>query len=255
VTISKQEARTYRATLARLGGAQKSARGAPAYVRWVNRRLGRYFAAWAYLRGMTPNQVTAVSNVFTFAAIVSIAVFRPSWPEAVILVLALLVGYAIDSADGQVARLRGGGSPAGEWLDHVADAGKVTAIHLAVAICWFRFYDLDHAAYLLIPLAYVFVSAVFFFGVIATEMLRRIVAGTSRALGRGAATADTPLPAPALRSFIVLPADFGMLCLTFLLLPLHTAFGVMYSLLLVANSFFLLGALFNWFRELRRLAW
>src|SRR5206468_3735903 len=113
-----------REVVIRLAGAQKSNRGAAGYSRWVNRRLGRQIAAVAYLRGLTPNQVSAISAVFTFAAIASLAVFRPDWLLAVLATVALLTGYAFDSADGQLARLRGGGSPAGEWLDHVLDALK-----------------------------------------------------------------------------------------------------------------------------------
>ena len=237
----------YRDVLARLAGAQKDSRGAPGYSRWVNRRLGRYVAAWAFLRGMTPNQVTAVSSLFTFASLAVLGCVRPSWVVSPLVALGLLLGYAIDSADGQLARLRGGGSPAGEWLDHVTDAAKMVAIHLVVLIAWFRFWKPVHLSALLIPLGFTFVSVVFFFGVILTDQLRR--ANTVPA-----ERTPQPAKAPAMRSLLVLPADYGVLCLVLVLLPLHRVFLVLYTALLAANLFFLVGALRNWFRELVGLA-
>ncbi|OAX67752.1 hypothetical protein A5N15_01010 [Rothia kristinae] len=51
---------------------------------------------------------------------------------AVIAALLFALGYAMDSADGQVARVTGASSPGGEWLDHVVDSVRVPAIHLTV---------------------------------------------------------------------------------------------------------------------------
>lgn len=101
---------SYRETLQRLGGAQKPvASGAPAYSVLVNRPVGRYLAAWAYRIGMTSNEVTAVSAAFSFTGIAVLALATPTWGAGVGVWLLLAVGYALDSADGQVARLRGGG--------------------------------------------------------------------------------------------------------------------------------------------------
>ncbi|RYF39098.1 MAG: CDP-alcohol phosphatidyltransferase family protein, partial [Comamonadaceae bacterium] len=117
-----------RETLARLASAQKgAAKGAPAYSIWVNRRVGRLLAVIAYRLGLTPNQVTAVSAVFTFTGIALIAFAPVSIWMGIAVWLLLALGYAWDSADGQVARLRGGGSLSGEWLDHFVDAVKISA--------------------------------------------------------------------------------------------------------------------------------
>ena len=53
---------SYREALHTLKSRQKSGKGAPAYSRFVNRRLGRYLAAAAYQAGLTPNAVTALSR-------------------------------------------------------------------------------------------------------------------------------------------------------------------------------------------------
>ena len=61
---------SYRAVVERLRAAQKPAgRGAPAYSVYINRRLGRYLAAWAFRAGLTPNQVTGLSAACTWAGV------------------------------------------------------------------------------------------------------------------------------------------------------------------------------------------
>ena len=102
---------SFRQTVARLSSAQKKAqRGAPAYSIYVNRRIGKYLAAWAFRAGLTPNAVTAINAVFTFSGIVVLALSPIEWFTGLIVSALLVIGYAFDSADGQLARLRGGGS-------------------------------------------------------------------------------------------------------------------------------------------------
>jgi phosphatidylglycerophosphate synthase len=244
---------TRRQVVSELARAQKSNRGAAGYSRWVNRRVGRQLAAVAYLMGLTPNQVSCISAVFTFSAISSLAIWHPGWPLAVFATLGLLIGYAFDSADGQVARLRGGGSPSGEWLDHVLDSAKASAFHIAIAIAWFRFFHFSHPAMLLIPLGFAIVAAVFFFAMILSDMLRRIERAS---LGGTSVTTSSVNPdeaAPILRSLIVLPNDYGVLCLSMLLIALHDAFVAVYTLLFIANGLFLAAGCSRWFREMGAL--
>lgn len=96
-----------------LSAAQKSAKGVSLYSRYVNRPAGRVLAALGYRLKLTPNQVTMISGVFTFAAVAMIAVLRPSPAAAAGIFAALVLGFALDSADGQLARLTGTGSAAG----------------------------------------------------------------------------------------------------------------------------------------------
>ena len=68
-TQASPAAETYLGTVRRLASAQKkAARGAPPYSIYVNRRVGRYLAAWAFRAGLTPNAVTGISAAFTFTA-------------------------------------------------------------------------------------------------------------------------------------------------------------------------------------------
>lgn len=236
---------TFAQTLQRLGGVQKGAKGAPAYSRFVNRRAGRVLAAWAYRAGLTPNQVTLVSAAWTFSAIALLALAPPAWWTGVLVAVLLLVGYAFDSADGQVARLRGGGSIAGEWLDHVIDAVKVSSLHLALLVGLFRA-DAVADVWLLVPLAYSAVWSVLFFTMILNDQLRRQAGQTMRA------TADGSRPS-VLRSLVVAPTDYGVLCLAFLLYGATLPFLVVYGLLGLATAGYLALAMGSWFREMRGL--
>ncbi|MBX9244945.1 CDP-alcohol phosphatidyltransferase family protein [Actinotalea ferrariae] len=240
---------SYRDVVRRLASAQKAAApGAPAYSVLVNRPFGRLLAAWAFRRGLTPDAVTAISAMFTFSGIALVAVVGPGvWTAALVPAL-LVVGYAFDSADGQVARLRGGGSVAGEWLDHVVDAIKISTLHLAVLVMAYRFLDLPSEALLLVPVGFTVVAAVSFFAMILNEQLKRGVAARS-----GAATLP-PARVPLVRRLLVLPTDYGVLCLVFVLLAAPMAFFWAYTLLFVGCAGHLVLALLKWRRDMVRLA-
>lgn len=250
--MSGEVKESYREVLQRLDSAQKSSRNAPAYSRWVNRPLGRRIAAAAYLRGMTPDGVTGVSAFLTFSGLALVVLLAPH-PALGLAVSALLVaGYAFDSADGQLARLGTGGSPRGEWLDHVTDSAKNVLVHLAVLVSWFRF---DEAAIaglrgpgiLLIPLVFAVVATVFFFAMTLTDQLRRLHGGRPTPTSEAARGAK----APVLNSLLTLPNDYGLLCVVFLTVGLPAVFAPLYALLLAANVVFLAAGLTRWSRELR----
>lgn len=230
---------------ARLKLAQKPAKGAPLYSLMVNRPAGRALAAAAHRVGLTPNQVTLVSALFTLSGIAAVALLEPSFPAALIVTTALVIGYALDAADGQLARLRGGGSLIGEWLDHVIDAFKAATIHLAVLIMLYR---MDVAEeWLVVPLVFAAAYVVEFFGMLLTDLLSR---NAQLRLGK-------PAPGPAksstLMSVMKLPTDYGVLCLSFLLLAVPVAFLWFYLLLAVANVAYTALVLIVWYRKLRVL--
>lgn len=236
---------SFRAVVARLSHAQKPNKGAPAYSRFVNRPLGRLIAAAAFRAGLTPNQVTAVSAAFSFAAIAMIALLRPVWWLGVLVAACLVIGYAFDAADGQLARLRGGGTRSGEWLDHMIDATKISSLHLAVLISAYRFFDLPAVGWLLVPIGYSVISNVMFFGMILNDQLRRQHAPGTPAVWRSGGS--------TVRSLLVIPTDYGLLCLVFVLLGASTVFFWVYGLLFLGNAGFMLLAAFKWFRDMRLL--
>ena len=238
--------RTYADAMAVLARSQKTSKGAPAYSRFVNRRMGRHLAALAYVAGLTPNQVTAVSALCTFTGVALVALAPPTVLVSVAVAVLLLLGYSLDAADGQLARLRGGGSAAGEWLDHVVDAVKIAVMHTAVLVCWYRHYDLDPWV-LLVPLAYQVAETVFFFAMILTDRLRRTHRGQSGMILQGQGSSSLAY------SLAVLPTDYGVLCLSFALLWWPPGFITVYTALTVGHLGFLALALPKWFREVRAM--
>lgn len=235
---------TFRTSLRQLQRAQKTSKGAPAYSRLVNRPLGRVFAATAHVLGATPNMVTTISAVFTFTGIALIALVESSAATALAVTLCLVVGYALDAADGQLARLRGGGSVVGEWLDHVVDAVKIACLHTAVLVNWYRFEDAPDAR-LLLPIGFQIVASVTFFVIILNDHIRRTHRGTAGAIMKGDGSSST------LYSIAVIPADYGLMCLVLALMP-WSGFAWVYGLLLAANAAFLCLALVKWYGEMRR---
>lgn len=238
--------RRFRATVQQLSAAQKGAAGAPAYSRFVNRKLGRLLAALAFHAGLTPNAVTGISAAFTATGIALLALAAPSIGLGLAVAGCLVVGYAFDAADGQLARLRGGGSPAGEWLDHMVDAAKTSSLHLAVLISLYRFPGVGRGAWLLVPLGFAVVGAVLFFGTMLNEALRQRHGVTTRA----ARTADRP---SIVRSLLVVPTDYGLLCCVFALRGVPIVFFPVYAFLFAATAAYLCMAAVKWFGEMDRL--
>jgi phosphatidylglycerophosphate synthase len=231
--------------LRRLRAAQKPGAGAPVYSRWVNRPLGRVFAAVAASRGMRPNQVTAVSAVCTFSALTLVALTSPQWWLGPVVALLLLLGYALDAADGQLARLRGGGSRSGEWFDHVVDATKVSVLHCVVLISFYRFTDASDLQ-LLVAVGFQVVSSVFFFSMVLIDLLRRTMPKDERAARRGGRGGT-------LQSIAGIPTDYAVLCLCFSLLGWQSLFRPAYSALFVINAVVLTLTLGRWWREVKSM--
>jgi len=127
----------------------------------------------------------------------------------------------------------------------MVDAAKVSALPLALAVGLHRFHVVDDV-WLLVPLVGAVVAAVLFFGMILTEQLRRAHGVTS--------VASTAGRAPWVRSILVIPTDYGLLCLSFLLLGAPTVFLGLYTAITVATAAFLALAVIKWYREIRGLS-
>jgi len=236
---------SYREAVEVLRSRQKTSKGAPAYSRFVNRPLGRRLAAAAHVAGLSPDQVTVLSALCTFSGIALVVIVPPSLVLALAVAALLVLGYALDSADGQVARLSGTGSVAGEWLDHVVDAAKIGALHIAVLVSWYRFFEVSDLV-LLVPVVFLAVQALEFFAMILTDQLRRSLRGQREHFLEGQGSSS------ALYSLAVVPTDYGLMCLVFLLLAWREGFLVGYTLLGAAMAGFTLLALPKWYLELRR---
>ncbi len=230
----------------RLAGAQKSNASVPAYLRFVNRKAGGLLAALSYAVGLTPTAVTLLSSACSFLGIALLILIRPSIAAGIAISLLLLLGYAFDSADGQLARVRGGGSKAGEWLDHVADIAKITSLHSAVAISLLRYFDLDSLWPVAIPVVFLIANVTQFFGMMLRDKLT--ATGTARQSAR-----ERKGSSSALVAWVLLPLDHGTLCLALLVLGAHAVFLWCYGFLGLCTGVFAVRSLIRAYRQLLAL--
>lgn len=213
--------------------------GVSFYSRWLNRPAGRFLAAGAHVLGLTPNTVTYLSGLATLAGLVLLVLAPPSPLVGVGVGLLLILGFALDSADGQLARLRGGGSVLGEWLDHLIDSGKTVLVHTAVLLTAWLHGDVP-TAWLLVPLAYQFVAVVQFSGILLTQFLERKSGATGKRKPSN------------LRSLLLLPADYGVLCLAFLTSGMHAVFFPLYTALAAVTTLITAAMIVGWAKRLGR---
>lgn len=231
----------FRTHLEALGQAQKPSLNTAAYSRLLNRPAGRVVAAAAHMLGATPNQVTALSATLSAAGLLVLALVEPRWWTGVLVAVLLAAGYVLDSSDGQLARLRGGGTRSGEWLDHTIDCFKTASLHLAVLVSWYRFGPATDG-WLLVPLGFEVVAVVTYFGLILMPTLR------PSSTASPVAVQENPL-----RKWALLPMDYGAQCWMFVLLGFGAIFQWTYALVFLCNAAALAIALRKWWRELRAL--
>lgn len=225
----------FSAALTALRGFQKSPKGVSSYSTYVNRPAGRVLAAGAHAAGLSAHRVTLLSGLSSAAGIAVLALAPMGPAAAVAAALLLVLGYALDSADGQLSRLHGTGGPAGEWLDHVLDCAVKLSLHGAVLVAWYG--DGVRGPMLLLPLAFQFVTVLTFFAGTLAGLL----------LGGSATTSQAPV-----RSGLwLLPVDYGVLCWGFLLWASTSLFQVWYEGLLAVQVLYLLVFLVHWWRRLR----
>jgi phosphatidylglycerophosphate synthase len=92
----------------------------------------KYVAWWASRRGFSPNQVTLASlAVALFAAACCATGARWGYVAGAVL---LQASYALDCADGQLARFTGTFTEFGAWLDALADRLKEYAVYAGLAV-------------------------------------------------------------------------------------------------------------------------
>jgi hypothetical protein len=129
----------------------------------------------------------------------------------------------------------------------MVDSAKIASLHLAVLIGLYRSDVLGSDAWLLLPLGFSVVSVVLFFGSLLNESLRAQHGVPTRA----ARSTERP---SVVRSLLVVPTDYGLLCLVFLLLGAPAVFLWVYGFLFVATGGYLALAAVKWFGEMGRLA-
>lgn len=225
---------------ASLSKAQKVPRGVPAYTLWVNRRAGRWVAA-AAPAWLTPNGITLLGALFTYGALVGLWFVPIGSAWGALIGVSLIIGFILDSADGQLSRLRGGGTPLGEWLDHVLDAGRIALLHISVAAYMIRVgWPLESLGWVAVFL--VTATLVYSGGLLVDKV---------RSAGAGPARSTSMSRSVAVRAFILLPVDYGVTCVVFVLVPLVDVFLWAYVVLAVLSVLLCVVYMAKWVRELR----
>ena len=95
----------------------------------VSNRLGALIAIPLVSGRVTPNELTLVGVGMHLAAAIYLVFLPPhSWLLCGILAAFLQLAFAVDCADGQLARARGRANAFGGWLDQLADFVSHSAI-------------------------------------------------------------------------------------------------------------------------------
>lgn len=241
VTLSQVPIRTAHQDLR---SAQKPPRGVSAYSLFVNRPAGRWVAAAALRYGVSPNQLSLLSGLFSLCAVLAIAVPEPSAATGLVAAVALLAGFVLDSADGQLARYTHRCTRAGEWLDHMVDCATKLALHGAILVAWVKLEVagllVGGASTLLLPLCFQFVAVLVFFG--GTLRIKLEPERQERP-----PTISVPTP---IRPLLMLPVDHGILCGAMVLWQWQAGFMAVYALMCAATAVYLGVFAVIWFRQL-----
>jgi len=231
--------------------AQKKRRGVPLYTLYVNRPAGRIIAA-ASPAWMTPNGLTAIGGVLTYGALIALMFFVDGGPASALVGVALVLGFFFDSADGQLARLRSAGSMSGEWLDHVLDSGRIVLLHIATLWFFVRTEAMDETLAVLVCTAFALAATLVFFAGTLFEKLEALH-GEKQAPAAAPSAASAPSRAATLRSALMLPVDYGVTCVVFLLLPWSVVFVPLYVVLAIIKVLSTSAFLAKWYLTLRRI--
>jgi phosphatidylglycerophosphate synthase len=111
-------------------------RGGGLYTMHISQRMGALFAAAADRAGLSPTALTVAHLVLGVGGSVAAgyAGTREGWTLGVLALVGWQVAYALDCADGQLARARGTSSPAGARMDILADFGVRASVATAIVI-------------------------------------------------------------------------------------------------------------------------
>lgn len=102
------------------------------YTYYVNRNAAIPVTWLMWKIGLTPNAVSLISFTVTHVALALLIALGASAPVAIGAYLLLVLGYILDSSDGQLARVSGKISRLGEWIDHSFDIIKLLTINMTL---------------------------------------------------------------------------------------------------------------------------
>ncbi|WP_434742129.1 CDP-alcohol phosphatidyltransferase family protein [Micromonospora sp. SH-82] len=116
-------------------------RGGGLFSESVSQWLGAVFALVAQRLGLRPTVLTITNLILGLATSVSVVALAPAvaegsvpaWLVGSVALVGWQVAYALDCADGQLARVTGQGSPAGARVDVLCDVAAQIALVAALA--------------------------------------------------------------------------------------------------------------------------
>lgn len=102
----------------------KNVKGALFFTYHLNRGFAQYLTFILCRLNVSPNFITCFSSFFfILGGIVLVAnTYQLTFPVLFLTFFVWLLAYALDSSDGQVARLTNKCNKFGEWLDHTLDS-------------------------------------------------------------------------------------------------------------------------------------
>ena len=117
------------------------------WTRYVNSPIGALLAFLFYPTRASPNMVSVTGVVVHVVAAAILAATVPpiAVPAAIAVVALWQLAFALDCADGQLARSRGQGSAFGAWLDQFMDVVTHSLVYGALCLFAARALDLDAA--------------------------------------------------------------------------------------------------------------
>ncbi|MEX0884944.1 MAG: CDP-alcohol phosphatidyltransferase family protein [Phycisphaeraceae bacterium] len=202
--------------------------GGPLYTYYINRSVAIPFTFMFWRLGLAPNHVSIISSLVTHAGLALLVLAPMSLPLVVGVWALLALGFALDSCDGQLARVSGQRSQFGAWLDHSLDMVKMLTVQMVLGYVILResvAADLALWPVLLAIFINLLVRPAHFFN---TE---------TRALFLPGVKTQANTEKSAARLFISTLADYGLFILIVLLLPWPAMFTAVY---LIAGVFFAL---------------
>ena len=116
-------------------------RGGGLFSEAVSQRIGAGLALAAHRLGLPPTALTMANLVLGLAVSVTVVALAgrvadgvvPAWVVGLVALIGWQVAYALDCADGQLARVTGQGSPAGARVDVLCDVTAQIALVTALS--------------------------------------------------------------------------------------------------------------------------
>jgi phosphatidylglycerophosphate synthase len=116
-------------------------RGGGLFSEAISQRIGACFAVAAHRLGLAPTALTIANLVFGVTASVTVVALAgrvaagavPAWVVGLVALIGWQVAYALDCADGQLARVTGRGSAAGARVDVLCDVAVQLALVTALS--------------------------------------------------------------------------------------------------------------------------